>query len=296
MVGNEIAGHILREHLGSGLLGESYRAESSDGSSFLLRIARKPDYVYLLKSGYRSRVNIDDTACRGFNSAEVKGNQAVVLADFLDLQPLSAPLAEDKLPGASSIGYLMTEVAGIVATAHERGLVHGGLKPQNILLGDGRIVVSDFGFAELVRKLDRDGFLQLMKPPKAGQGPLSPGAYLPPEQADGSTIATPEGDVYALGVLLLALLTGDTRVDEGRIQSSLPKPLAQLISQAVADQAKRIPDAQELLAALTALDLEALATELDASSREVAEAAPKKTADERAGETHIESAFDLPRW
>jgi hypothetical protein len=93
---------------------------------------------------------------------------------------------------------LLEKVARAVHHAHEHHVIHRDLKPSNVLLDDrGEPLVGDFGLAKL---LDSDVELT-----RTGQAPGTP-AYMAPEQLDGR--ATPQCDVWALGVILYELLTG----------------------------------------------------------------------------------------
>lgn len=132
------------------------------------------------------------------------------------------PLAEDAATA------LMADIADGVAFAHERGMIHRDLKPDNILLDlQGRPRITDFGLAKIVSEnagLTATGVL------------LGTPAYMSPEQAlGGKRIIGPPSDVYALGGILYFLLTGRAPFQGDSITEVLyqvvqapPDPLRQL--------------------------------------------------------------------
>jgi eukaryotic-like serine/threonine-protein kinase len=105
---------------------------------------------------------------------------------------------EGALPVREAI-ELALQVARALGYAHERGIVHRDVKPQNVILNeDGRAKVTDFGIA---RSLDVDGVTQTGTV-------LGTSDYIAPEQAQGEPVDS-QTDVYSLGVVLFELLTGE---------------------------------------------------------------------------------------
>jgi eukaryotic-like serine/threonine-protein kinase len=95
---------------------------------------------------------------------------------------------------------LALAIADGLSFAHERGLVHRDVKPQNVLLsGDGDVKVTDFGIARSLHV--EHGVTQTGTV-------LGTGEYLAPEQASGKPVSAAT-DVYSLGVVLWELLAGD---------------------------------------------------------------------------------------
>lgn len=113
---------------------------------------------------------------------------------------------------------LLQEVAWALAYAHQRGVVHRDVKPDNIMLerATDRALVTDFGIAEVTREAD-------------GAAPgeiLGTARYMSPEQACGEPVDV-RSDLYSLGATFFYSLTGRAPIDG----STLPAIVAKQVSQ-----------------------------------------------------------------
>jgi eukaryotic-like serine/threonine-protein kinase len=129
-----------------------------------------------------------------YDAGEVESGRPFIVMEYVP----GTTLAEvGRLPPSDAVGLVVQACQGL-AHAHEAGLVHRDVKPQNLLLrDDGVLKVADFGIARAAETtvLTQVGTV------------LGTAAYLSPEQALGEEV-TPATDVYALGAVLYELLAG----------------------------------------------------------------------------------------
>jgi serine/threonine protein kinase len=130
------------------------------------------------------------------------GEQFYIATAFVAGKPLSDGIPESGTEFARA-ARLARELAEALACAHEKGIVHRDVKPQNVMIDKAdRVLLMDFGLAALqheeVTRLTQDGAI------------LGTPSYMAPEQARGqSAEVTPAADQYAVGVVLYELLTGE---------------------------------------------------------------------------------------
>ncbi len=92
-------------------------------------------------------------------------------------------------------------VASALAYAHEQGVVHRDIKPDNILLEDDRVLVADFGLARAVDEV----YQRLTATGTVVGSPI----YMSPEQASGQKEIDGRSDIFALACVLYELLSGE---------------------------------------------------------------------------------------
>jgi Tol biopolymer transport system component len=100
---------------------------------------------------------------------------------------------------------IATHIAHGLAAAHERGIVHRDVKPENVFVTrEGHVKILDFGIARLT---DVDEAMSETVQTLTGLGAIGTAAYMSPEQARG-TRADQRADLFSLGVVLYEMLTG----------------------------------------------------------------------------------------
>lgn len=130
-------------------------------------------------------------------------NQQYIVMEYVDGMTLKqyinehAPLSNDEAVNITS------EILSAMECAHNHGIIHRDLKPQNVLLSQsGNVKVTDFGIAKALTETSLTQTNTMF-------GSVH---YLSPEQARGAN-ATLQSDIYAIGIILFELLTGQIPFD-----------------------------------------------------------------------------------
>ena len=206
--GETIGGFVLTERIGSGGMGEVWRARQSqptrDVALKLMQVdrhastraaaVREPETLAMLRHPAIATIHASGVDASGI---------AWIAMEYIEgAVPLTA--AARALPLRRRL-ELLADAADAVAHAHSAGFIHRDLKPANILVGtDGRVKVIDFGIALTAAERAADPRTRCGTP-----------AYLAPEALDGDpALVDGRADVRALGVILAEIAFG-----------SLPEPL-----------------------------------------------------------------------
>ncbi len=172
---------------------------------------------------------------------------------------------EGSLPVAEVV-RILRDLVDALSHAHERGVVHRDIKPDNVMLSGRHALVADFGIAKAMT--DATGRDRL----KTTGFPLGTRAYMAPEQALGNRGVDHRADIYAVGALAYELLTGRAPFFEttplpgssgnstavlhpvSRYRESVPPALEQLVLRCLEqDAADRWQRAEDLLSPLEAM-------------------------------------------
>jgi TolB-like protein len=140
------------------------------------------------------------------SAGEIEGNPYYTMP-FVEGESLRKRLARGPLPEQEAVSILR-DVARALVFAHERGVVHRDIKPDNILLSGEAAVVTDFGIAKAINAARTgDGVSASGTITQLGTSIGTP-AYMAPEQAAGDPSTDHRADIYAFGCLAYELLTG----------------------------------------------------------------------------------------
>ena len=193
--------------LGRGGMGEVYRADDLHlGQPVALKflpakVERDPAQLERFISEVRTARQISHpNLCRVYDLGEFEGSRFLSM-EYIDGEDLRLLLRRiGRLPEDKGLQIARQLCAGLAAM-HDRGVLHRDLKPANVMIdSEGRVRLTDFGLAAAT--VDATG----------GEVAGTP-AYMAPEQIAGGAL-TPQSDIYALGLVLFELFTGE-RVHKG---------------------------------------------------------------------------------
>ncbi len=279
--GQQLLHYRLIEQIGEGGMGVVWKAEDTRlGRPVALKFIRddrddEPDRLKQLRREARAVAALNHPNIVTIHSVEEVEDKALLVMELVDGKSLERIIPE----GGLSLGTFY-ELAGLllgaVTAAHDRGIVHGDLKPANILVrGDGQMKIMDFGLA---RSLPRsESITTSADSPTVTletriQGTVQ---YMSPEQLRGEPIDA-RADIFAIGVVLHEMLVGRVPFNADRPAelisaimrddpplaheccADVPEPLSLLIQRCLAkDPGRRVQTARDVLNQLDEIRREA---------------------------------------
>ena len=217
------ARYRVLEKLAEGGMGAVYRAERTEDQS---PVAIKVLHAHLAKDGdIVERFRREALAASAIGDAHIvfvheldeldDGSGVFMAMELLEGQDLGALVRElGPLPVKRTV-HIAAQIGRALEAAHDKGIVHRDLKPENVFLverdGDPDFVkLLDFGVSKLVRPIEG-----VEKPSATKTGTtLGTPHYMAPEQAQAQKGVDHRVDVYALGVMLFRMLTGEHPFDD----------------------------------------------------------------------------------
>ena len=209
--GQRVGAYTLISEIGHGGMGSVWLAERNDGR-FERRVAVKLLNIALMGRAGEERFRREGNILASLSHPHIaelidagvsEAGQPYLVLEHVAGEHLDQYSDRERLSIEERIRLLL-DVMAAVAKAHANLIVHRDLKPSNVLVRyDGKAKLLDFGIAKLLDDKTQTGEATL-----TGEGgKIMTPEYAAPEQLTGGPITTAT-DVYALGVLLYALLTG----------------------------------------------------------------------------------------
>jgi eukaryotic-like serine/threonine-protein kinase len=270
------------EELGAGGMGRVYRAHDTKLNEEVALKLIKPEIAADKKTVERFHNEIKiarkishKNVCRTHDLHQ-EGKTLFLTMEYVRGEDLKSLIHRTKTLSAGTALSIARQVAEGLGEAHKLGITHRDLKPGNIMIDkDGQAKIMDFGIARSL----------------AGGGTTAEGAivgtpeYMSPEQVEGKP-SDPRADIYALGIILFEMVTGQVPF-EGETPFSIankqkselppvPKKLAPQIPEGLSrlilrclekDKAKRYQTADELITDIAAVEDALPTTERVASRR-----------------------------
>lgn len=232
--GKQIGSYEIRSLLGTGGMGEVYRAHDQNlGRDVALKLlpaefACNPERLIRFRREARTLALLNHPNIAAIYGI-VESEEAVCLVlELVEGEALHGPLPLEK-----ALSYA-SQVADALGAAHEKGIIHRDLKPANVkVTPEGRVKVLDFGLAKAIWAAEAK--LETLAPQKLAElgtlaGPIvGTAGYMSPEQSRGEEVDQ-RTDIWAFGCLLYEMIAGKRAFE------------AKTLEQAIEELSNREPD------------------------------------------------------
>ncbi len=243
-------GYALVERLGQGGMGEVWKARRrSDGLLVAIKVlsaelSRDESLLIRFEKEVAALAALDHPGIVKLVGHDFRRRPPFFAMELCDGETLRERMASPTF-GICERLAVFSNLCRVLAHAHERGVIHRDLKPDNVLFdAQGHLKLIDFGLATLI---NGDPRYQLT------QTAMTMGTvdYMPPEQRTDARSVDARGDVWSLGIILYELLSGTLPVGHFKPLTErmpgLDPRLDQLVRSAlVADRAARLQTAEEM--------------------------------------------------
>ena len=212
--GTKLGPYEIQSALGAGGMGEVYRARDTRLDRVVAvkilpaTLSSDPDRLQRFQHEARILSTLNHPNVLAIYDVGEQDGVRYLVSEFLDGQTLREKLAAGPLSRWRIVEYAL-EIAKGLAAAHEKGVVHRDLKPDNIFVtGDDRVKVLDFGLAKQAAAGPFDEAATM-----TGPVPTTPGTvmgtvgYMSPEQVRGQVLDN-RSDIFSFGAVLYEMASG----------------------------------------------------------------------------------------
>jgi alkyl hydroperoxide reductase subunit AhpC len=210
--GSYFSHYLIEAEVGSGTFARVYRARDLQLDRAVALKVFKPDCPVTPSAALaeaRAAAALNHPNLCTIYAVDDTAGVPIIAMEYISGRPISQLTRSDRLP-LDSLQSIARQIAAGMAAAHAGGIVHGDLKPDNVMVTDeGLVKVLDFGLARRLRptqSLPTDDTAELGLA-EIGDGLFGTPRYLAPEQVRGEP-ASQASDVFSLGVIFYELATG----------------------------------------------------------------------------------------
>ncbi|GKI15560.1 serine/threonine-protein kinase PrkC [Oscillospiraceae bacterium] len=264
LIGKKLDGrYLLQELVGVGGMANVYKAaDLKNNSTVAVKILREEfaqdaELVRRFKNESKAICILDHPAIVKVYDVSVTDKLQYIVMEYIDGITLKEYMTQRGGPLTwKEVVHFAQQILDALDHAHQKGVVHRDIKPQNIMLvADGRVKIMDFGIARFSRAESQ----------AASEKAIGSVHYISPEQAKGD-VTDAKADIYSTGIMLYEMLSGklpfesdtavsvaikqisDKAVPLGEVAPEVPKALQDITARAMAkDPAARYPSARAML-------------------------------------------------
>jgi tRNA A-37 threonylcarbamoyl transferase component Bud32 len=214
----QIGRYRILEKLGQGGFGDVYLAEDTVlGNQVALKVLaahylRNPTIVERFRQEARAAAQLQHPNIVRIHDLGQDQGLYYMAMDYLPGRPLAEVIADEGSLPLERAAQLVAQIASALDHAHDQGLIHRDVKPENVIVGDdGHATLTDFGLVKAIEGTEYS-ILQLTTGSEqvtSGGTMIGTPEYMAPEQAEpGPGAVDGRIDVYSLGVMAYQMLTG----------------------------------------------------------------------------------------
>ena len=232
VAGNRVGPYEVLSLLGAGGMAQVYRARDTRlGRDVALKVVSEaliasPELVRRFEQEARIAGSLNHPNLVTVYDVGIHDGEPYFVTELLQGESLRAWLARGPLPLQMGLEWGAQMARGLAA-AHQRGIIHRDVKPENAFVGtDGQVKLLDFGIAKLASVAAETGPHPLMDPTAAPGGSatrtgsiLGTPGYMSPEQIRGEMLDN-RSDIFSLGAVLSELLSGRRAFPGGSVVES----------------------------------------------------------------------------